>query len=192
MAAPGFGGETGGGDALAPGISVSHSPLGPLEDRRIELRYQTLCRCASAGWLIREGKLPADRGELLFAEFHRRFICLGDHVRECFERVMSCEDPGLPVLVRLAVEPEVAFGLSHAASEPDRECPVCGLPTPDAGRVIDLSAAVAAEIRLDLPAWQPALGLCSSCAATYTSLVERRAATRMPAFPQPGPPTLKR
>ena len=152
------------------------SPLGPLEDRRIQDRYSVLWRCSVEGRLAREGALPEECHTRCLAQFRILFPSLGNSTQECFDKIFKGPRPLHSVFVAMATEPEVAFGLQHRSPSRRRRCPLCGFhTTPFEPAARDLPLPLCRAIRLDFPGWKAEMGLCLQCPDVHRALSLRMA-----------------
>jgi hypothetical protein len=151
-------------DMLDPGFgyeaTLPRDVAGGARERVVRGNYRILWDVYVDGRLVRRGVLPSTvRGDRI-AEFGRAFPHLGTRTEAAFEQFFTA-----PRLTHAAL---LAFSAGGPDGAPLPECRLCEMPTRDFEPVpATLPDHVLAAIRRDVPAWQPADGLCRRCAEVY-------------------------
>jgi hypothetical protein len=132
---------------------------GPRE-RVVRGHYRIVWDAYVDGRLVRRGALPAGVRAERRVEFGRAFPRLGAGTEAAFDRFFGGRG-----LTHAAL---LAFAAGGADGAPVAGCRLCSLPTRDFEPVpAALPDHILAAIRRDVPAWQPADGLCRRCAEVY-------------------------
>jgi hypothetical protein len=138
---------------------LPRSIAGGARERLVRGNYRVVWNSYVDGRLLRLGRLPLVVREERMAEFGRAFPHLGTRTVTAFDVFFCGRDLTHAVLLAFA---------AGAAGPSLSRCALCELPTRDFEPVpAGLSDHILAAIRRDVPAWQPADGLCRRCAEIY-------------------------
>jgi hypothetical protein len=145
--------------------------------RELIVRYRALWDATIDGRLARRGRAPSAAQERRRREVEAAFAVLGERAGTVFDRWWSEASPRHERMLACALDPQQGEASAERAGRSSLVCPLCRFPwVAAAGFDPVVSAAVAAEIQLDFPAWTPAAGVCPRCVELYRSRPLSRAA----------------
>ncbi len=140
--------------------ALPRGATGGARERVVRGNYRILWDAYVDGRLVRRGVLPATVRRERIAEFGRAFSHLGTRTEATFDEFFGARQLTHAVLVAFAT------GGPHGAPVP--RCRLCDLPTREFEAAPGaLPDRILAAIERDVPAWQPADGVCRRCAEVY-------------------------